>query len=211
MLRAKQIVGFMPIFQAFDEYFFDTKTQINIMPGITQILTPQNMEDIFDNFPETSGSLQDKGVVMDFDMLFFMNHIYENDNDEPPIYHYSLSATIKATAIILRDAAERKFWHQFRVINEQGTWIRYDSDQRDFYKGILSNGTLDFNADPSPISVSFAQSGGLPGATPSLIVNNNLRNYGGGFPATPNYPLNLKMKVKAREFSLDDHTYENIN
>lgn len=193
----------------YEGYYLSNVDEVELTPGQTEVLTANNIRTILDHFQKPVGATSDKGAVIDFDMMFFLNHIYEDEQDDPPISHFSLSAQITSKLIIMIDAAEDKSWYQHRIINQQGYWIKYDSQPGSFYEDVIGYNSLDFLNDPPPIIVSVEATGGVapPGSAPSLLIDNNLLNYP-AFPSEPFYRMGLKMKIKAREYSFIDHTYE---
>ncbi len=194
----------------YDEYELETETISNLLPGQTVLLNAQWMENIVNAFDEPSNTLIDKGVKLDFDALFYLNHIYDDAKAEV-FQHLSLIASINARVVLIKDGAEQKFWYRYAVLQQQGNWIKYDSESGQ-YSGVDSNGVLSFDGDPPPIIMAMGDPTGFapPGYTPQLICTNNLQDYP-SFLSEPKYPLSVKLKIKAREYSLNDHTYESPN
>jgi hypothetical protein len=177
-----------------------------------QLITPSSdllisLNDLVNSYGLRQGEeTWDKGLSLEFDLFFWLNHLYENRLTG--MYHLSLSANIKCRVTVFKDAGQAVYSGGLNIISQNGYYVEYDSDET-IYGDIKDDGELDFDNDPPPLLISLFDTPepGTPGTF--LKIGNNLQNYS-PFNSNPIYELYCSYKVKGYEYSRDDYTYESV-
>jgi hypothetical protein len=150
-----------------------------------------NLSDIIDDLmpTETGESVADRGVTVEVDLFFYVNH---KADDDGRIYHFSATANKIFRLNILRTDTRGgglEYWTSDKnMIHESGRWVEYDSDADDFASvndsGILSNSAF-------TITISQLTSGG----DVFIRIDNNLHNET-SWPSTPKNTAEVRYKIK---------------
>jgi len=142
------------------------------------------------------------GVHFLVDFYFSFNHMYVDRLVPANSCHYAGSQHIRTSFTVYRTklASETYKGSDVQVINDNGTWIKYDSSTTP-YESIIASGELD--KDAFDIYTNFGA------RTPTLNVTNELQSLL-AFSGNPEYAVNMAMKLMAYEISQDDHTIELI-
>lgn len=174
-----------------------------IYPGTPQYFDLKAyIEDVFDE----GTSVYNSAVSFYFDLYFKFNHFYDDTSggSEPIQYHYAGMAHKKGAFVIYKPnkSGVQYISSDITWIQQDGLWVQYDSSSSMYGSIIEGDGHLSdsaFNTTIVNSSASFLK----------MMIDNKL-NIESGFSAYPSYKVNAVLRLRAFEYSLDDHSIEEI-
>jgi hypothetical protein len=178
---------------------FEQELDITIDP--LQVKTPQylNIESILEDLYGDSTD-NSKGITVEFDLSFYMDHVYEDLSRS--IIHYSCTANQRIRFSVLRAETQTYHYTALQYLNRQGKWVEYFSENVNLYQEINSSGNFDFLGDPVPFPLSIVTSGSDKG---KLKLENNLDQI---LNSAPQFDTSVFGKMRVFEHSTNDYSYE---
>lgn len=146
-------------------------------------------------------SVYNSGVSFLMDLYTRFNHYYDG-GDGITFFHYSGSMHQRGAFTVYKPniSGAQYVTQGINWFHRQGVWVKYDSS-RYMYESILNTGELGATAFNTTL-VNTA----LP-VSLKLSMDNRLGNET-GFSALPNYKANTLLRLRAYEYSMDDHSIE---
>ena len=169
-------------------------------------------------FPSLNEALPDKGLTVEMEFFFFMNHWFEREVPESTNeqIHYSLTANLLTRFNILKTNLNTFFISNFKNISATGKWVKYgftvDGTKILPYASILASGDLKPSVEasletPDATTCFKVLPDVLSNTTVKLIVSNLLRT-NTAFSNLPDYIAKVKYKVRILNYDQEDHTHE---
>lgn len=175
------------------------------LPGDRTIDLGSWIEEVFPRLQNEN--LRDKGITLEIDFLFFMNH-WAQDSRQSPVRNYHISLTANATIRfnILYTNNEKYYCSDLKLLNTSGNWVEYTTN----YGSVTDSGQL-----LATIAGGF---GGTANACFSFALENdqnkvaiivaNILRTNPDLLAQPDYLAQVRYKVRAIEYDRDDHSFE---
>jgi len=184
------------------EQELDVREPIQVgIPGYFNIY--RVLEDLFGD-----STINSKGIHVEFDLHFFMDHLYQQTDPTETVYHFSCTANMLIRFSVHRAETQDYYYSDLQYLNRRGKWVQYNSVSEPYvpYESVVDSGDLDFDplGDP-PFTLSIETTGTNAGM---LKIENHL-DHVSGFHAGPLYNTIVFGKMKVFEYSLNDtYTYE---
>lgn len=205
-------------------YFTDWETMEGEISSLKPSTTEVNRKIVLTTwlntvFPSIE-SLPDKGITVEIDFFFFMNHwtemeVVESSNVH---HHYSLTANALTRFQVFKTNLNTYYFSNFQTIVATGKWVKYGVDtsggKSTPYNSILSHGTV-FPAitpasDPASASKCFVITPNTTTTSAVEILLENILQENSSFQAAPDYDARVMYKIRAFNYDQADHTYEYI-
>jgi hypothetical protein len=151
------------------------------------------LETLFDSLADNS-----RGITVEFDLHFYMNHAYL-PNAVETLVHYSSTANIKVRFSIIRTETQDYYYSAPQYIMRRGKYVQYFSETGNYYQSVQASGDLVFGQIPSDPYALSVTSAGL------LKLENNLDDH---LYSSPQFDTAVFGKMRVFEYSFDTETFE---